>query len=90
MQVEKFLKNIKRADPNKAMQGGFFLKINKLAEKIPIHMQENKCARGFFFSKAINMQTKKRLCRGNFFLKLINVHGRLFGTLEQVGKNTKK
>ena len=24
VQVEKFLKNIKRADPNKAVQGGFF------------------------------------------------------------------
>ena len=33
----KILKNIKRADPNKAVQGGFFfLKINKRAGQIPI------------------------------------------------------
>ena len=28
--------------------GDFFLKINKRAGQIPIHMQENKRARGFF------------------------------------------
>ena len=45
-------------------------------------MQENKCA-GVFFSKAINVQTKIRPCRGDFFFsKSINVHARLFGTLE--------
>ena len=31
MHVGKFLENIKRADQNKAVQGGFFLKINKRA-----------------------------------------------------------
>ena len=39
MQVGKFLKNIKRADQNKAVQGEFFLKINKHAGQIIIHMQ---------------------------------------------------
>ena len=52
MQVGKFLKNIKGADPNKAVQGGFFfLKINKLAGQILVHMQENKRAGGFFSQK---------------------------------------
>ena len=52
MQVGKFLKNIKRADPNNAVQGGFFfLKINKRAGQIPIKMQENKHAGGFFSQK---------------------------------------
>ena len=37
VQVGKFLKNIKRADPSKAVQGDFFLKINKCAGQIPIH-----------------------------------------------------
>ena len=48
MQVGKFLKNIKRADPNKAVQGALFLKIIKRAGQIPIKMQENKLAGGFF------------------------------------------
>ena len=39
------------ADPNKAVQGGFFFKINKRAGQIPIHMQENKRAWGFFSQK---------------------------------------
>ena len=51
MQVEKFLKNIKRADPNKAVQGGFFLKINKRAGQIPIHMQDGTNVQGKFFLK---------------------------------------
>ena len=50
MQVGKFLKNIKRADPNKVVQG-FFLKIDKRAGQIPIQMQENKRAGGFFSQK---------------------------------------
>ena len=51
MQVEKFLKNIKRADPNKAVQGGFFFKINKHAGQVAIKMQENKRAGGIFSQK---------------------------------------
>ena len=50
MLVRKFLKNIKCADPNKAVQGEFCLQINKRAGQIPIKMQENKRA-GFFFLK---------------------------------------
>ena len=42
---------------------------------IPINMQDG-----------INMQTKIKPCRGNFFSKLIKVHARLFGTLEYVIK----
>ena len=30
----------------------------------------NKCAGGNFFSKSINVQTKIRPCRGDFFLKI--------------------
>ena len=52
------------------MQGGFFLKINKRAGQIPLQMQENKRARGFFFSKTINVQGKIRPCKGDFFLKI--------------------
>ena len=36
VQVGKFLKSIKRADQNKAVQGDFFLKINKRAGQIPL------------------------------------------------------
>ena len=35
-------------------RGDFFLKINKRAGQIPIHMQENKRAGGFFFQKQKN------------------------------------
>ena len=34
----KILKNNKRADLNKAVQRGIFLKINKRAGQIPIHL----------------------------------------------------
>ena len=48
--AENSLKNIKRADQNKAVQGGFFfLKINKPAGQIPIHMQyATNMQRGIF------------------------------------------
>ena len=53
------------------MQGGFFLKINKHADQNKaVHIGWNKCAGGNFFSKPINMQTKIRLCRGKFFIKI--------------------
>ena len=48
VQVEKVLKNIKSADPNKAVQGYFFLKINKHAGQMAIKMQENKRSGGIF------------------------------------------
>ena len=44
------------ADPNKAVEGGFFFKINKRAGQIAIHMQENKRAGGFF------LKFNKRAC----------------------------
>ena len=49
----KFIKNIKRADQNKAVQRGeFFLKINKRAGKIPIHVQDGiNVQREFFLKK---------------------------------------
>ena len=63
MQAGKFLKDIKRADQNKAVPGEFFLKINKRAGQIPIHMEENKRAdqnkavqEGFF------LKINKRAC----------------------------
>ena len=40
MQAGKFLKNIKCADQHKAVRGDFFLKFNKLAGPIPIHIQD--------------------------------------------------
>ena len=45
---ENLKKNINRADPNRAVRGDFFLKINKRAGQIPMQMQENKRAGGFF------------------------------------------
>jgi hypothetical protein len=48
VQVGNFLKNINRADPNRAVRGDFSLKINKCAGQIPMQMQENKRAGGFF------------------------------------------
>ena len=52
MQVGKFLKNIKRANQNKAVQGHFFfLKINKRAGQIPIHMQDGINLQREFFLK---------------------------------------
>ena len=70
MQVGKFLKSIKRADQKKAMQGGFFLKINKLGGLIPIYVQLGINVQGNFFSKYINVQTKIRTYRREFFLKI--------------------
>ena len=40
MQVGKFLKNIKHADQNKAVQWEFFLKTNKRVGPIPVHLQD--------------------------------------------------
>ena len=54
----KILKKIKRADPSKAVQGGFFLKVDKRAGQIPIQMQENKRAGGFFSHKQLTCRPK--------------------------------
>ena len=70
MQVEKILKNIKHADQNKAVQGRFFSQTNKRAGPIPTHVQDGMNVQGFFFTKLINVQTKIRPCRGDYFLKI--------------------
>ena len=66
-------------------KGDFFLKINNCADQNKtLHTNTNKRAGGNFSSKSIIVQTKIRQyrARGIFFSKLINVHARLFGTLE--------
>ena len=58
-------------------------KINVLVETFLKNIKcagQNRRAGGNFSSKSINVQTKIRLYRGD--TKLINVHARLFGTLE--------
>jgi hypothetical protein len=82
--VGKFLKNIKRADQNKAVQGGnFFSKLINVQDKYHYTCSMQKTCRGKFFLK-INKQADqhKAVQGGIFFSKLINVHARLFGTLE--------
>ena len=50
LQVGKFLKNIKRADQNKAVQGGiFFSKLINLRPDKPA--EQNKAVHGGFFSQ---------------------------------------
>ena len=51
MQVGTFLKNIKRADQNKAVQGELFLKIDKHAGQIPIHVQDGIKVQGEYLLK---------------------------------------
>ena len=49
MQVGKFLKNIKHADQNKAVQGEFFLNIDKCADQNKaVQIGWNKHAGEFF------------------------------------------
>ena len=51
VQRVRFLKHIKHADQNKAVQrGDFFLKINKRAGQIPIHVQDGINLQGETFS----------------------------------------
>ena len=70
--VEKFLKNIKLTDPNKAVQGEFFyLKINKRAGQIPIHMQDGINMQGEFFLKINKCLDQNK-----------TVHACLLGTIE--------
>ena len=51
---------------NKAMQGGFFLTINKSAGQIPIKMQENKRAGGFFLKNNKRADQNKAVQGGMF------------------------
>ena len=58
--------------------GEFFLKINKSAGLIPIDVQ------GRIFSQINKHADQKKAMQGEFFFKIINVHARLFGTLEYI------
>ena len=62
-----FLNTNNRADQNKTVQGGFFLKINKRAGQIPIQMQENKRAGGFFFLKNNKRADQNKTVQGGIF-----------------------
>ena len=53
--VGKVLKNIKRADPNKAVQGGFFFKINKPAGQIAIKMYRKVTQKTISNSSALHV-----------------------------------
>ena len=64
---ENLKKNINRADPNRAVRGDFFLKINKRAGQIPMQMQENKRAGKDVFKTIQVLKTSLRA--GGFFLK---------------------
>merc|ERR1712051_972560 len=63
-------------------RGKFFLKINKRADQNRTAVQDKIDVQGGKFSQNHYTCRAKRPCRGNFFSKLINVHARLFGTLE--------
>ena len=46
----------KRADLNKAVQGGIFFKINKRAGQIPVHLQDGINVPGEFLHNNVKMQ----------------------------------
>ena len=69
MQVGKFLENIKRADQNQALQGEFFLKINRCADQNKAaHIGWNKRAGGF--SLKINKRVDQNKAVQGGFLKI--------------------
>ena len=64
-------------------RGDVFLKIDKHAGKMPIHVQDGINVQGDFFLKNNKHADQNKAVQGKFFFsKLINVHARLFGTLE--------
>ena len=67
MQVGKFLKNIKRADPNKAVQGGFFFsKLINVQGKY--HYKCRKInVQGDFFLKNNKRAGQNKAVQGGFF-----------------------
>ena len=71
MQVGKFLENIKHADQNKAVQGEFFLNIDKCSDQNKaVQIGWNKHA-GEFFSLKINKRAdQNKAVQGGFFLKI--------------------
>ena len=79
MQVGKFLKNIKRADQNKAVQRVFFSKLINEQDKYQYKYRMALTCRGNIFSKTINVQTKIRPYRGYIFSKSIKMQAHLFG-----------
>ena len=68
------------------MKDGYFIPINVLDGIDRGIAVIDAMDRGNFFSKSINMQSKIKQCRRDFFnifcSKLTNMHARLFGTLE--------
>ena len=61
----------------------FFLKINKHAGQIPMHLQDEINMQGdFFLENNKCARPKQGRVGGNFFSKLTNVHACLFGTLQ--------
>ena len=67
MQVGKFLKNIKRADPNKAMQGGFFFsKLINVQGKYPYKRRKIN-VQGDFFLKNNKRAGPNKAVQGEFF-----------------------
>ena len=67
MQVGSFLKNIKRADPNKSVQGDFFLKIIKRAGQKPMHIQDGINVQGEFFLKNNKRADQNKAVQGGIF-----------------------
>ena len=60
------------ADQNKAVQGGFFLKIDKCAGQIPIHVQDVINMQGEFFLKSNKRADQNTAMQGGFFFLKIN------------------
>ena len=69
VQVGKFLKNIKRADQNKAVQRVFFLKINKCAGQIPIQVQDGINLQGEYILKNNKRADQNKAVQGGIFSK---------------------
>jgi hypothetical protein len=48
----------------------FLVNIKRADQNKAVHIGWNRQAGGVFFSKSINVLTKRRPCRGEFFLKI--------------------
>ena len=67
MQVGKFLKNIKHADPNKAVQGGFFFsKLINVQGKYQLICRKIN-VQGDFFLKNNKRADPNKAVQGGFF-----------------------
>ena len=68
MQVGKFLENIKRADQNKAVQGGsFFSKLINVQTKIRPFTWDGIDVQGEFFLKINKCADQNKAVQGGFF-----------------------